>query len=56
MGSEMCIRDSILPEAYASPLLGDQEVSLTFIAAILAFVFLERAMAKVGMSDSHWHG
>lgn len=46
----------ILPEAYASPLLDDQQISLTFIAAIIAFLLLERTMAKVGISDSHWHG
>jgi propanediol utilization protein len=31
-------------------------VSLTFIAAIVAFLIIERAMEKMGVSDSHWHG
>ena len=46
----------ILPESYASPHLDDQQVSLTFIAAIIAFLLLERTMEKFGVSDSHWHG
>lgn len=46
----------IVPEAYASPLLNDQQVSLTFISAIIAFILLERVMQKVGISDhEHWH-
>lgn len=45
----------ILPEAYASRRLSDQNVSLTFIAAILAFVFVERLMEKGGIAHSHWH-
>lgn len=46
----------IVPEAYASPYLQDKQVSLTFIAAIVSFIFLERFMQKFGISDhEHWH-
>ena len=46
----------ILPEAYESPLMSNQNVSLTFIAAIISFLIIERLMEKIGVSDSHWHG
>lgn len=44
----------VLPEAYASRYVRDQQVSLIFIAAILSFVLLERFMHRLGISHSHW--
>jgi len=45
----------ILPEAYASRHVKDQNVSLIFIAAIFSFIILERLMNRFGISHSHWH-
>ena len=44
----------ILPEAYESKLLTTQAVSLTFISAIVVFIFIERVMDRVGVSHQHW--
>jgi hypothetical protein len=35
--------------------LQHDKIALTFIAAIISFVFLERLMEKSGISHSHWH-
>jgi hypothetical protein len=45
----------IIPEAYSSRALSQDRVSLTFIAALLSFVLLERLMEKGGIAHSHWH-
>lgn len=45
----------ILPEAYASKHLKNENVSLTFIVAIIAFILLERLMEKAGIAHTHWH-
>jgi hypothetical protein len=45
----------ILPEAYSSRHLKDENISLTFIAAIMVFILLERILEKVGIAHTHWH-
>jgi len=45
----------VLPEAYASRHVKDQNVSLVFIIAIFSFVLLERFMHRLGVSHTHWH-
>lgn len=45
----------ILPEAYSSRHLQDDNVSLTFIASIFVFIIIERLMQKAGIAHAHWH-